>query len=35
MKNYPTNPERTAEYLKNFNREKTIKYVNLEKHNNS
>lgn len=27
MKSYPTNPERTAEYLKNFNREKTIKYL--------
>ena len=27
MTNYPTNQERTADYLKNFNREKTLKYL--------
>jgi len=32
MKSYPTNPERTAEYLKNFNREKTIKYLIRKNH---
>jgi FkbM family methyltransferase len=26
-KNYPTNEERTADYLKNFDREKTLKYL--------
>jgi len=27
MANYPTNQERTADYLKNFDREKTLKYL--------
>ena len=32
MKNYPTNQERTAEYLENFNREKTLKFLLNEEH---
>lgn len=31
MKSYPTNQERTAEYLKNFDRERTLKYLIKDK----
>ena len=30
MSDYPTNQERTADYLKKFDREKTIKFSNFE-----
>ena len=32
MKKYPTNQERTANYLKKFDREKTIKYLIKDSH---